>query len=210
MKIYKTDKNHFGQNTFLYYDDVKKKGIIIDPGLSMEEMAHFIEENEIEIEKVLITHYHFDHIAGFKLGETFSKETYGSLLEKEQLESPQLNGSIQYLKKEIVAYCKTYLSEGDEIAFLDTILKVIVTPGHSHGHVCFYDKKNDIIFSGDTLFKEGVGRTDLPGGNANDLVTSIKTKLYTLPEETIVYPGHGDKTTIGHEKRNNPFVKDEV
>jgi len=208
MKIYKTNKNPYGQNTFLYYDKEKKKGVIIDPGWSMDDMVKYIEKNEIEIEKIFITHYHFDHIAGFEESKKFSEDSFGSILEKEQLKDPTQNGSTSYLKKDISVICKNYFNEGDFIKFLDTGFKVIITPGHSHGHACLYDEKNGILFSGDTLFKEGVGRTDLPGGNKDDLIWSIQTKLYTLPNDIIAYPGHGEETTIGHEKKNNPYVKE--
>ena len=208
MIVYKTNNNPYKQNTFLYYDEQKKKGVVIDPGWGSEEMADFIEKNEIQIEKIFITHFHFDHIAQFHLFEKFTKETYSSSLEKEQLKDPNQNGTNRYLKNPVSVTCKAYLNEGDFIKFLDTGFKVIITPGHSHGHICYYDEKNGILFSGDTLFKEGVGRTDLPFSSPVALESSIQNKLYILPDETICYPGHDDnKTTIGHEKKNNPYVK---
>ena len=207
MKVHKTNNNLYKQNTFLYFDEQKNKGVIIDPGWGSEVMAAFIEENKIEIEKIFITHFHFDHIANFDLFKKFTEETYGSLIEKEQLEDPEQNGTITYLKKAVAANCKNYVKEGDTITFLATSFKVIITPGHSHGHICYYDEKNSILFSGDTLFKEAVGRTDLYLSDSAALGPSIQRKLYTLPEDVVCYPGHGDKTTIGHEKRNNPYVK---
>jgi glyoxylase-like metal-dependent hydrolase (beta-lactamase superfamily II) len=185
---------------------------IIDPGcyFASEEKAlsDFIEENSLKPTLLLNTHCHLDHI----FGNRFVHRKYGLLLHLHPDEKPVLDygpaaGQLWQLPFDNYDGELIFLNEGDTITIGDDVLHVLFTPGHSPGSISFYDKEAKFVIAGDVLFQGSVGRTDLPGGDFTILEESIKTKLYTLPEDTIVYPGHGDSTTIGDEIKDNPFVK---
>jgi hydroxyacylglutathione hydrolase len=201
--------NPFQENTFVLFDETKKC-IIIDPGCyeesEKEELASFIRQQELDVKFLLNTHCHIDHI----LGNSYVKEKYGVKLLISKLEEPVLMsvkvyapnyGFMQYHE----ASPDAYLKEGDVVKFGNTNLNVIFVPGHSPGHIAFYDPENQVLIGGDVLFFNSIGRTDLPGGDYNTLINSIHQKLFTLPDQITVYPGHGPETTIGYEKRANPF-----
>ncbi|MBA2941990.1 MBL fold metallo-hydrolase [Paenibacillus sp. CGMCC 1.16610] len=193
-------------NAYLLSDPETKKGIIIDPGMNPKSLIKKIAD--LEIEAILLTHAHFDHIGGVDEIRKLKKcPVYIHDLEADWLTNPKKNGSTRWpelgvlIETEPAEYA---LDEGQTLEFLGIKLKVFHTPGHSPGSVSFlYDKH---LFSGDVLFKLSVGRTDLPGGDNNELLDSIQDKLFLLEDDTIVYPGHGGKTTIGFEKDNNPYV----
>ena len=195
------------ENVYFYYDGDTKTGIVIDPGGEPNRLCRFIADNGLKIEGILLTHGHFDHILA--VGEV--KEATGAPVachaaEDGMLRSARLNYSADVRKdKEIEA--DILFNDGDVFEFGGHKIKVIHTPGHTPGGVSYYAGESGFLFSGDTLFYDSVGRTDLAGGDTATLKSSIKDKLFTLPEETAVYPGHGDSTTIAHEKANNPFVR---
>jgi len=201
--------NPFQENTFVLYDETKEC-IIIDPGCSDEmekmQLKTFIEKHKLKVKLLLNTHCHIDHI----LGNRFVKETYKVNLLVHRIEEPVLKAAEVYAPSYGFHLYQhqppdAFLEEGDHIMFGNQTLTVLFVPGHSPGHVAFYNEKNGILISGDVLFYNSIGRTDLPGGNHELLLNSIHTKLFTLPSPVRVYPGHGPETTIGFEKKTNPF-----
>ncbi len=203
--------NPVQENTYVLYNE-KGECCIIDPGcyFASEEKAltDFIDQNSLKPILLLNTHCHLDHI----FGNRFVQKKYNLSLhlhpqEKAVLEYGPAAGQLWQLPFDNYDGELIFLNEGDTVRIGDGELHVLFTPGHSPGSVSFYDKEAKFVISGDVLFQGSVGRTDLPGGDFSILDESIKTKLYTLPEDTIIYPGHGDSTTIGDEMKGNPFVK---
>jgi len=185
---------------------------VIDPGQGGFELIDYLGKNDLTPVDVILTHGHADHIAGVEqLREHFPRiKVYihkldGAMLTGEQDNLSELTGLVFKIQSADVL-----LSEGDSIlmrlGLKDIKLEVIHTPGHTPGGMCLYAKEQNVLFSGDTLFAGSVGRTDFPGGNIMGLISGIKSKLLTLPDETRVYPGHGPITTIGSEKTGNPFI----
>ena len=196
----------YGAITYLVYDKSSKDGAIIDCTCSIDEIEEIVKKENINLKYALITHGHFDHMmATNELKELFGDVTiYAGRKETILLEDPKMNHSV-LIGKPYVVKTDVPVKDGDEITVGSMKCKIIETPGHSIGGVCFYFEEDGVLISGDTLFFESVGRTDFPTGDAGALRTSIVEKLYKLPDETEVYPGHGDATTIGHEKAYNPF-----
>ncbi len=201
--------NAFQENTYIISDKTNEC-VIIDPGCyddhEKKELADYIQDHQLNVQMLLNTHCHIDHI----LGNDFVKQKYGTKLYIHKTEEFVLNaqkilaphyGFNRYQE----ATPDGYLAEGDVIEFGLQKFSVLFVPGHSPGHIAFYNEKEKVVLAGDVLFQNSVGRTDLPGGNHNTLVNSIHKKLFTLPDEVTVYPGHGGETTIGVEKRTNPF-----
>jgi hydroxyacylglutathione hydrolase len=202
--------NPFQENTYLLYDD---QGIaaLVDPGCDTPteraELERFILSNGLKLEHLLNTHCHIDHV----LGNAWAKKRFGIPLwihEKEVsvLRSVEVYAPNYGFKGYESSIADHFLVEGQEFQVGSEQLKVLFVPGHAPGHVVFYHEKSGQCIGGDTLFKGSIGRTDLPGGNHELLLTKIRTELFSLPEKTIVYPGHGPETTIGFEKVHNPFV----
>jgi glyoxylase-like metal-dependent hydrolase (beta-lactamase superfamily II) len=201
--------NPFQENTFVLYDDTSEC-VVIDPGCSDEHerktLASFITQQRLKVKLLLNTHCHIDHV----LGNAFVKETYKVNLLIHREEKAVLKAAEVYapgygfpMYHDVAA--DGYLEEGDYVKFGNQSLTVLFVPGHSPGHVAFYDERNRLVIGGDVLFYNSVGRTDLPGGNHELLINSIHTKLFTLPDYVKVYCGHGPETTIGFEKKTNPF-----
>lgn len=201
--------NPFQENTYVIFDETDEC-VIVDPGCYDEhekkELSDFISDNGLKVQKLLNTHCHIDHI----LGNDFVKQKYNTKLYLHQTEEFVLNAQkilaphygfnrYQESKPDV------YLTEADVVEFGDQKFTVLFVPGHSPGHIAFYNEKEKVVFAGDVLFQNSIGRTDLPGGNHNTLIQSIHQKLFTLPNDVTVYPGHGGETTIGVEKRTNPF-----
>lgn len=202
--------NDFYENTYLLFDETKEC-VIIDPGCNNESekslLSNFITENELTPIHLLNTHCHIDHI----LGNKYVADTYGLTLVSHKGEIPVLEFGSQTAAMYHIPYEKSpnieiFVDEGDVISFGNTTLDIIFTPGHSPASISFYHKESNILIAGDVLFQGSIGRTDLPGGNFEVLIRMIKSKFLTLPDETIVYPGHGEHTNIGIEKRTNPFL----
>jgi hydroxyacylglutathione hydrolase len=210
LKIKSFTFNPIQENTYLLYNELKQC-IVIDPGCYFDEereiIKEYISQNGLQPTMLLNTHCHLDHVFGNK----FIADTY------------QLTLKIHEKEKLVLAYAPTsglmynlpfdnytgefvLLKEGDKLLLNEDVLEIIEAPGHSPGSICFYCAKQNFIIGGDVLFRGGIGRTDLPMGDHEALLKNIKTKLFVLPGETIVYSGHGPATTIGEEKKSNPFL----
>ncbi len=201
--------NPFQENTYILFDETREC-VVIDPGCFEEsekkELSDFIESQKLKVQLLLNTHCHVDHV----LGNYFIKEKYKVNLLIHESEVAILKAVSAYapsygLFNYDEATADGYLQEGDTIRFGNQILDVIAAPGHSPGHVVFYHDNEKILIGGDVLFYNSIGRTDLPGGNHEELIKSIHQKIFTLPDKVKVFPGHGPETTIGFEKRTNPF-----
>ncbi|WP_423779164.1 MBL fold metallo-hydrolase, partial [Algoriphagus aquimarinus] len=202
--------NPFQENTYLLYDE-NGNGTLIDPGCfdlaERKELLDFVTEKNIRVTQLLNTHCHIDHV----LGNAWAKKTFGvellihkeeeAVLKAVEVYAPNY-GFVGYESSE----ADGFLKEGDEIKVGDEVLKIIFVPGHAPGHVVFHHEATHQCIAGDTLFRGSIGRTDLPGGDHELLLSKIKSQLFTLPEETVIYPGHGPETTIAFEKTHNPFV----
>jgi hydroxyacylglutathione hydrolase len=198
------------ENTYVLYNDAGK-AIIIDPGCYFpaeeETLQNFIKEKNLTPIYLLNTHCHLDHVFGNKwVHETYGLELYLHPNEAPMLELAPVSGERWGLPFQNYAGPLHFLNDGDKVLLDDFEIQVILAPGHSPGSICFYMPEQGDLIGGDVLFRGSIGRTDLPGGDTETLLTSIREKLWVLPDETVVYSGHGIKTTIGYEKRNNPFL----
>lgn len=198
------------ENTYVLYNE-QNKAIIIDPGCyfsaEQETLKNFITDTQLEPVRLLNTHCHLDHVFGNKwVSETWNLELYLHEGEQQMLQLAPLSGEKWGLPFQNYKGPLHFLAEGDTISLGNDALRVILAPGHSPASICFYNEKQAFLIGGDVLFRESIGRTDLPGGNHETLLKSIREKLFVLPDEVVVYSGHGEPTTIGHEKRNNPFL----
>ena len=210
MTVITFDSNEMGQNVYLYFDEDTNEGVLIDAGCNeadIKALTAFLNERNVAVKAILLTHGHYDHIIGvYNVKRITDAELYCHTDEKEALQNAEINFSARFgLDIEITP--DKVLKDGDVFRFGNTTLKVLHTPGHTPGCVCYYDEANGNLFSGDTLFRETIGRTDFPAGSHNDLIQNLRGKLLVLPDETKVYPGHGASTTIGQEKKYNPFAR---
>ena len=208
--------NPVEENTYVLYNN-RHQCCIIDPGCYFPEerdrLKTFIEETDLKPTLLLNTHCHLDHVFGNK----FIQDTWGQTLHIHEKEKPVLEfapeaGRLWQLPFENYSGDLNFIEEGGKIKLGDdeadsNRLEIFFTPGHSPGSICFYNEPGGFVISGDVLFNGSIGRTDLPGGDYDTLINSIQTRLFTLPDDTKVYSGHGPVTTIGFEKQNNPFVK---
>jgi glyoxylase-like metal-dependent hydrolase (beta-lactamase superfamily II) len=203
--------NPFYENTYILYND-KKECIIIDPGNytdnENQNLSSFIMRQDLKPTRLLLTHAHLDHI----FGTNYIYNTYGltpEMHKNEQMiwDGAPLAGQMFGVRMPPLPTVKTSLVEGEDILWHDDRLRILFTPGHSPGSVCLVNDAQRWVIGGDVLFNGSIGRTDLPGGDYDTLITSIRTHLYALPDDYTVYSGHGDPTTIGEEKRSNPFVR---
>lgn len=195
-----------GTNCYLVFDDEKKEAVIIDPADNGALILNQCRELDVVPRAVLLTHGHFDHICAVPdLVRAFRIPVYAGEKETEILKDPSLNLSAAYGQGVSIRQVEP-LSDGQELSLLGRTWKVLATPGHTGGSVCYYLPEDKVLFSGDTLFCESYGRTDFPTGSSRELADSVVNRLLTLPEEVNVYPGHESQTTIGHEKNYNPLA----
>lgn len=215
MKIETFAINPFQMNCYIYYDDESPKdsrdGVIIDPGVFTHHeknlITSYIKSNGINIKLILNTHGHIDHI----MGNAWAKEVFNVPILMHENDLPLIDKSMEQGKMFGVDFPKPpmpdkLITEKDIIEVGDSKFDIIHTPGHSPGSVCFIDEKNKIIIAGDTVFKGSVGRTDLWMGDMDILLDSINNKIFHYADDFIIYPGHYEETTIGEEKRSNPFL----
>lgn len=198
------------ENTYVLYNE-RKDCIIIDPGcyydFELDELTSFIDNNGLSPRLLLNTHCHLDHVFGNKqIAEKYGLKPHLHEKEKIVLDNAAVAGLRWNLPFDNYVGDVTYLRENDIVRLADDELEVFFTPGHSPGSIVFYCKKQGFVIGGDVLFRMSIGRTDLPGGDHKTLLNSIRAKLFVLPDEVKVYSGHGNATTIGFEKRNNPFL----
>lgn len=193
-------------NCFFFYEEETKQGIIVDPGDEPEKIIHYVEEKGIKVQAILLTHGHFDHIMAVEaLKSKWDVPVYASREEKAVLGDPQINLTAHYGRPYTLS-ADIYLEDGEEIELLGQKVKCILTPGHTSGGMCYYFPGQGVLFSGDTLFQESVGRTDFPTGSMGTLIRSVREKLFVLAPATKVYPGHGMMTSIESEKMYNPYA----
>ncbi len=212
MNIHTLPLNPWQVNTYILSDETNEC-VIIDPGCFSEEeqqqLTGFISDNGLKPVRLLHTHLHLDHVFGTR----FVSEEYNLKPEAHPDDEFFIGITKEYASLFGVTIDEdppplgNYLNDGDEVKFGNSTLTVIHIPGHSPGGVTFYNEKEGILIAGDVLFRDSTGRTDLPGGDYDTLISNIKNKLLTLPENTVVYPGHGPSTTIGYEKKNNQFLR---
>ena len=202
MQIKRAVLGIYATNCYVVSDEVNKKCFIVDPGDASKAILEYIKSEGLEPEYIILTHGHFDPTGG----RAFFKEAFpGIKLVAARAERNTLwERKIGMGKGGIRADLE--VSDGDTLSVGDIELKFFDTPGHTPGGMCIYVEKDGVVFSGDTLFHASVGRTDLPGGDFDKLLASIREKLFTLPDDTRVLPGHDAETLIGYEKRYNPFV----
>ena len=206
MKIEKYALGSLGTNCYLVENEETKELVIIDPAICPDYMISYVKRIGYEPKAILLTHGHFDHIMGIDtLRREWSVPVYASALEQKVLTDANVNLSVAYGAGYVFADAK-FLEDGASLALAGYQIRMISTPGHTAGGCCYYIEEEEVLFSGDTLFAGSVGRTDFPTGSMSTLVRSVKERLLSLPEDTQVYPGHMEATTIGFEKENNPFL----
>lgn len=202
--------NPFQENTYILYND-RGSCIIIDPGCSSpaerDRLTTFIDQKRLQPRLLINTHCHIDHVLGLE----FIFRSYGLALHMHAADQPVLDhapaaGLMFGVPYENFTGGINYLEDDTTVGLEDDELKIIFTPGHSPGSISLYNEKQGFLISGDVLFNRSIGRTDLPGGDFDTLIASIRERLFVLPDDTKVYSGHGPSTTIGEEKRENPFL----
>jgi len=206
MKIEQYCVGQVGTNCYFAVNEDTKELLVIDPGDSAQMLAEKIRQKNLKPAAVLLTHGHFDHaMAAQELAELFDVKIYAHEAEKNTLEQPGLNVSAMIGRRDSY-HADVYVKDKEALNLAGMEILVLHTPGHTEGGCCYYLEKERVLFSGDTLFCQSVGRTDFPGGSMKKIVRSIKEKLLVLPDEVRVYPGHMDLTTIGMERAQNPFL----
>lgn len=203
--------NPAAENTYILFNELKE-AIIIDPGCYFAEekqkLKDFIDNNCLQLVQLINTHCHLDHVFGNKwIYEAFGLELFLHTNEERVLNFAPQSAKMWGLPFDNYEGPLHFLDNNDIIKLGDDELKVLLAPGHSPGSICFYNEKQKFVIGGDVLFRESIGRTDLPGGNHFALLESIRQQLFVLPDDVTVYPGHGESTTIGYEKKHNPFLK---
>lgn len=210
MKIEKFVVNPLGENSLIISDETGEC-IFIDPGFYYEEeyqeVKDYVKTNHLKPVKIANTHCHFDHIMGVEfVRKEFNIPFLAHKDDEFWVEKAVGQGQMFNMEMKPVSPIDSYLEENEFVEFGNTKLKIIHVPGHAPGHVVFYNEKEKILIAGDVLFYGSIGRTDLPGGHHETLISNIKNKLFDLPDETVVYCGHGPETKLGFEKESNPFL----
>lgn len=217
MKVKTFEFNPLAVNTYVLSDETKECAVIDATCFYPDEreiLLNYLIDHDFVVKQLLNTHLHFDHLFGIN----FIAAQFGAKLKCHQADEFLLENVPQQMamfglgsaNADYVPQIGAHLADNDVVAFGNQQMKAIHVPGHSPGSLVFYNEKAGCLFSGDVLFRGSIGRTDLPGGNYEQLIEGIKTKLFVLPHDTVVYPGHGPATTIGYEKKNNPFVGSDI
>ena len=202
--------NPVAENTYVLFNEAKE-AIIIDPGCYFEEerkqLQEFLEKNSLKPVQLVNTHCHLDHVFGNKwIHDTYKLELFIHPNEERVLQFAPQSGEMWGMPVDNYTGPLHFLQQNQVISLGQNEIKILLAPGHSPGSICLYCEKEGFVIGGDVLFRDSIGRTDLPGGNHNQLLQSIREQLFVLPDDVIVLPGHGEPTTIGYEKKNNPFL----
>lgn len=205
MRMCKLVVGPVSTNCYIVSDENTKEALIIDPGAAAERIMDKVAENGFKVKAILLTHGHFDHISAVnEIKNAYHVDVYVGEEDADLMEDTGLNVSSMFGQPYIARADQT-LRDGDVLELAGFTIKVLATPGHTKGGVCFYFEAENVVFCGDTVFQQSVGRTDFPTGNARVLSESIQSKIVPLPEDLQLFPGHGDSTTVGYEKKYNPF-----
>ena len=206
MRMSKLVVGPVATNCYIVSDENTKEAFIIDPGAEPDRIIDKVKETGVSVKAILLTHGHFDHISAVnELKREFGVDVYVGQEDADLMADVELNVSYMF-GMPYAARADKILRDGDMLEIAGFSIKVLFTPGHTKGGVCYYFEKENVAFSGDTLFQQSVGRTDFPTGSARVLSESIKNKLMVLPEDLQLFPGHGDSTTVGYEKKYNMFL----
>lgn len=206
MKVEKFVTGIISTNCYLAINEETKQAVVIDPAACPSYLMSHIKSEGLKVEAILLTHGHFDHIMGIdEFLSEFDVPVYVHEDDADAMEDPVLNQSSTYTSGYTFGKAR-YLRDRQTLELAGYTFQVIHTPGHTKGGCCYYVASEDVLFSGDTLFQNSVGRTDFVNSSTSDLVHSVREKLFLLPDDTIVYPGHMGETKIGHEKKYNPYV----
>jgi glyoxylase-like metal-dependent hydrolase (beta-lactamase superfamily II) len=199
-----------GTNCYILKNDETGEGVLIDVADDLDGAVAFVERSNIKLTAILLTHGHYDHAtAARELADRYGVKFYASENEKNTLASPDINLSSHMGRVNVSISADYWVKDGEVLSLAGIDIKAIHTPGHTEGGMSYFVQTDtgSVLFSGDTLFAESVGRTDFPTGSMSQIVASVKQKLFALPDSTVVYPGHGEGTSIGHEKKYNPFCQ---
>lgn len=193
-------------NCYIANQEGNSACIVVDPGDEAEKIASYIKKKGLTCEGILLTHGHFDHITGVSgLVSAVGGKVYACEKERELLGDPQLNASAM-AGYEVALEPEFLLRDGQVLEIAGLKFRVIHTPGHTKGGCCYYAEEDKVLFSGDTIFMESIGRTDFPTGNGRELLESVRNKVLTLPDDVRIYPGHGPETSVAYEAANNPYA----
>lgn len=193
-------------NTYFLINEDTKEVVVVDPAANGARMIQWMDSEGLKPVAILLTHGHFDHIMAVdELREHYGIKMYASVDEERTLADPAINMSTM-IGRSVSMKADEWFKDNDVLSIAGMSFKVISTPGHTEGGVCFYMEEHKILLSGDTLFHASIGRTDFPGGSSKTLINSVKTRLFVLPDDTDVLPGHESTTNIGYEKIHNPFI----
>ena len=206
MQYFRIRTFPFDENIYIYYDEQSLDACIIDPGGSFEKIREFVNSKKLKVKSVILTHGHADHIGALQeiIDHYKDIEVIAAKREKKILNSPAYNLTINFGMKNTSFEATRYVEDGDIYQIGGKTIKFIVTPGHTSGSMCVFD--GEIMFTGDTLFEGSIGRTDLPTGSYQEMENSLK-KLSQMNEDIIILPGHGEQSSIGQEKKYNPFLR---
>lgn len=204
IEIKRFTEGYIGANTYLVWDEESREACVIDVGNPPDNVKKIAAANDLKVKYIILTHAHYDHVLFLKGFLDAFPGAVSAIHPKDDeiLGDPRLNCSLLFGSEEEFPRCELMLNEGDELKLGETMLKILNTPGHTEGSICLLSEGK--LFSGDTLFYDSFGRTDLGRGDIKEMGKSL-SRLFELPEDTVVYPGHGTRTTIGREKRENPF-----
>ena len=207
IEVVKFLSDPIGENAYLFFLEGEKRAVAVDPSYNAQAMLNYLKEEETQLEAILLTHGHFDHIAGVDvLREATSTPVYIHEADAQTLEDPEKNMSVITHRLLTIKPADRLLKGQEVLELAGMQVQVLHTPGHTQGGVCYLAE--DVLFSGDTLFSMSIGRTDLPGSNEEQMKASL-AKLCALEREYVVYPGHGQSTSLGFEVQNNPYLGDE-
>lgn len=209
MKICEIQVGLLATNCYLVYNEADNSGFVIDPGAEADQISGLIERMEVKPQAILLTHGHYDHIAAAEeLRSRYNIPVMAASVEENVLSDVNLNLSLPMFRDSVSLKADKLLTNGQLLQFGDICIKCLLTPGHTCGSMSYYVESEKTIFSGDVLFKENIGRTDFPTGNPGELLYSVNSIIGKLPEDTRVFVGHGEETTVGYEKKHNYYMSE--